>query len=123
MTDPRTDIVEARRIRALWAGLLLAPAAFFINLELGYLLVRPSCPRDDALPVHAVHAVSLVLALAGMTIAWRSWQAEGMRWPEDEGGPPARTRFMAGLGVALSALLVLTLLAQWIPTFVLDPCQ
>jgi hypothetical protein len=123
MTDPRTDIVEARRIRALWAGLLLAPAAFFVNLELGYLLVRPSCPRDDALPIHAVHAVSFVLVLAGLAIAWRSWHAEGTRWPDDEGGPAARTRFMAGLGVALSALIMLTLVAQWIPTFVLDPCQ
>jgi hypothetical protein len=118
MTDARTDIVEARRIRALWAGLLLAPAAFFIDLELG-----PSCPRDDALPIHAVHAVSLVLALAGLAIAWRSWEAEGTRSPADEGGPVARTQFMAGLGVALSALLVLTLVAQWIPTFVLDPSQ
>jgi hypothetical protein len=123
MTDPRTDIVEARRILALWAGFLLAPAAFFINLEFGYLLVHPSCPRDDALPIHAVHAASLVLALAGLAIAWRSWQAEGPRWPADEGGPVARTRFLAGLGVSLSVLLVLTLLAQWIPTFVLDPCQ
>jgi hypothetical protein len=123
MTDPRTEIVDARRIRALWAGLLLAPAAFFVNLELGYLLVRPSCPRDDALPIHAVHAASLVLALTGLVIAWRSWQAEGTRWPDDEGGPPARTRLMAALGVALSALLVLTIVAQSIPTFVLDPCQ
>jgi O-antigen/teichoic acid export membrane protein len=123
MTDPRTEIVEARRIRALWAGLLLAPVAFFVNLELGYLLVRPSCSRDHALPIHAVHTVSLVLALFGLSIAWRSWQSEGTRWSDDEGGPVARTRFMAGLGVTLSALLVLTLVAQWIPTFVLSPCQ
>jgi uncharacterized membrane protein (DUF4010 family) len=123
MTDARTDIVEAPRIRALWAGLLLAPAAFLVNLELGYLLVRPSCPRDDALPIHAVHALTLALALAGLAIAWRCWKTEGTRWPDDEGGPPARTQFMAGLGVALSLLLALTLVAQWIPTFVLDPCQ
>jgi hypothetical protein len=30
---------------------------------------------------------------------------------------------MAGLGVLVGAFFVLVILAMWIPSFVLDPCQ
>ncbi|HUR93784.1 MAG TPA: hypothetical protein VMY76_04320 [Gemmatimonadales bacterium] len=123
MTDPRTAILESRRIAAIWAGLLLAPAAFLVNLELGYLVVRPSCLQGSVLPVHLVHLATMVLALLGALVAWRTWRLEGATWPGDAGGPPARTRFMGGLGLVTSALFVLTMLAQWIPSFVLHPCQ
>jgi hypothetical protein len=123
MTDPDTTVVEAGRIGALWAGVLLAPAAFLVNLEFGYLAVHPSCLRGDALPVHLIHAVTLVLGLLGAMVAWRTWREVGVEWPGNAGGPAARTRFMAGLGVVTSALFVLTMAAQWIPVFVLHPCQ
>jgi len=55
MTDPRPAIGEAQRIAALWAGLLLAPAAFLANLELGYALVPAASRINSARPVHAVH--------------------------------------------------------------------
>jgi hypothetical protein len=121
--DPTTRVHEARRIGALWTGLLLAPTAFLANLEVGYLFVYPSCAAGSVLTIHVVHGVCLVLALAGGLIAWRSWQAEGLEWPGEAGGPGGRSRFMAGLGVTLSGLFVLTILAQWLPTFTLHPCQ
>ena len=123
MTDPRTSIAEGRRIAALFTGLLLAPVAFLANLELAYALVHSACRLGNRLPLHAVHAASLALALVGCLTAWRTWRAAGIEWPADVAGPPARTRFLAGLGVATSALFALVLVAQWIPSFVLSPCQ
>jgi hypothetical protein len=73
--------------------------------------------------IHLVHGACLLVALAGAAIAWRIWTSAGAQWPEDAGGPVARTRFMAGLGLAVSALFGLTILAQWIPTLTLHPCQ
>jgi hypothetical protein len=123
MTDPRTDITEARRIAALWTGLLLAPCAFLLNLEIAYALVPIACRRGDSLPVHLVHAACLLLALGGALVARRSWRAEGARWPDEEGGRTARSEFMAGLGLLVSLLFVLVILSQWIPSFGLSPCQ
>jgi hypothetical protein len=123
VTDPNTRVTEARRIAALFTGLLLAPVAFLANLEIAYALVHPACRLGNRLPLHAVHAGAVVFALAGLLTAWRIWRAEGVEWPAYAGGPLARTRFLAGLGVATSALFLLVLVAQWIPSFVLSPCQ
>jgi hypothetical protein len=123
MTDPRTEVRDARHIAALWTGVLLAPTAFLANLELAYLAVGRACLRDNTLPVHLVHATFLLVALGGVVVAWRLWRAEGREWPGDEGGPVARTRFLAGVGLVGSVLFTLVIIAQWIPTLTLHPCQ
>ena len=109
MTDPRTEVPDAARLWALWTGLLLAPAAWLTSLEVGYVLVRPDCTAGAAVRQHAVHAGFLLIALGGLLVAWRARQAE--------------RDFLSTLGVATSALFVLVLVAQWIPTFLLHPCQ
>ena len=121
--DPRTNVPDAPEIRALWAGLLLAPTAFLLNLEVAYALVPTACSSQNRLLVHLVHVVCLVMAAAGGFIALRSWRAGGETWPGEHGGPVGRSRFMAGLGLLLSAFILLVIVAQWIPSFVLNPCQ
>jgi hypothetical protein len=121
--DPRTEIPDAGEVRALWAGLLLPPIAFLIDLEAAYALVPAACSSRNGLPVHLVHLVCLALALFGGITAWRWWKLQGAIWPGVEGTPLARSRFMAGLGVLVGGFFVLVILAMWIPSFVLDPCQ
>lgn len=121
--DPRTDVPDAPEIRALWAGLLLAPTAFLLNLEVAYALVPTACSSQNRLLVHLVHLVCLLIAATGGFIALRSWRVGGETWPGEQGGRVGRSRFMAGLGLMLSGFILLVLLAQWIPSFVLNPCQ
>jgi hypothetical protein len=121
--DRRTDIPDAPHIRALWIGLLIAPIAFLINLEVAYALVPTACASRNELPVHLVHLACLLLTLYGLLTAWRCWKAAGATWPRTEGDPLARSRFMAGTGLLVSAMFGLVIVAQWIPSFVLDPCQ
>jgi hypothetical protein len=122
-TDPRTRIPEARRIAALWAGLLLAPAAFLLNLEVSYAVVTRACFEAGTGLIYLVQLVCLGVALLGAAVAWRVWRAEGAGWPGQEGGTAGRSRFMAGLGLMLSGLFTLVILAQGIPGFLLSPCQ
>jgi hypothetical protein len=121
--DPRTDIPDAPEIRALWTGLLLAPAAFLLNLEVAYAVVPRACSAQSRLLVHLVHIVCFLLAAAGALTAWRSWRAHGEIWPGEAGGRISRSRFMGGVGLLLSLFIVLVLVAQWIPSFMLSPCQ
>jgi hypothetical protein len=121
--DPRTEVPDARELRALWTGLLLAPIAFLIDLEVAYALVPTACSTRNSLPVHLAHAACLLVALFGGLTAWRCWRATGSTWPGEEGNPLARSRFLAGVGMLMSGLIVLVIIAMWIPSFILDPCQ
>ena len=123
MIDTRTTVAERGRIAALWTGLLLAPTAFLANLELAYLMVPASCARGTALSLHLVHGVCLLVAIVGAVVAWRSRGAGGLQASDADGGPEAKARFLAGLGLAGSAFFALTIVAQWIPTLPLHPCQ
>lgn len=121
--DPRTDMPDTGTLRALWAGMLLPPVAFLLSLEAAYALVPTACSSRNLLPVHLVHAAALAIAILGGLTALRSWRRNGSTWPGGEGGRLGRTRFMAGLGVFLSLQFGLVIVAQWIPSFILDPCQ
>ena len=122
MTDPRTAVGGARRIAALWAGLLLAPTAFLINLEFGYALVPTACRTGHTLPLHLVHLACLLLAVVGILVA------QGNRGSSDASAADpndhtSRGRFMGGLGVTVGLLFVLVILSQAVPGFVLSPCR
>jgi hypothetical protein len=121
--DPRTDVPDAPEIRALWAGVLLPPLAVLANLEVAYALVPVACSDGNRLLVHLVHLVCLLIVVTGGGFALRSWRACGETWPGEQGGKVGRSRFMAGLGLLLSAMFLLVILAQWIPSVVLNPCQ
>jgi hypothetical protein len=121
--DPRTDVPDARELRALWTGVILAPLAFLVDLGAAYALVPRACLGRNELPVHLSHLVCLAVALFGAATAWRCWRATGSTWSGEEGDPLARSRFMAGLGLLMSSLFVVVIIAMWIPSFILDPCQ
>src|SRR4026208_2237751 len=131
--DQRTDLPDAREIAALWTGLILPPAAFLLTLEVASALVPVACSSGDTLPVHLVHLGCLLLALVGGAFAWRCWKTTGSTWSGGEGGRLAGSRgaagllalsrVMAGRGLLVSALFALVIVAQWIPSFLLSPCQ
>ena len=123
MTDPRTDIVGAKRLAALWAGILIAPAAFAANLQLGYLLVHPACLRNDMTPLHVMQILCLAAAVGGGLIAWRALRRARAGVSGEAGGPGDRSRFLARLGVWTSALFALVIVTQAVPSFVLHQCQ
>jgi hypothetical protein len=126
MSDPRAHPTARGRqpsLAAQWAGLLLAPAAFFAHLQGAYVLVPRACRYDAEVWLHVVGVAGVVVAAVGMLIAWRVWSAAGRHASTEPGDPLARARFLGVSGFAVSAVLVLLLLTQWLAAFVISPCQ
>ena len=104
--------------RNLWAGVLLAPAAWLTDLGLSYALV-PGRHGDGTLAARlAVAALAFAITLAGGLLSLRNWRR--LRTPETEaqsGGP----LFLAAFGAIASAFFALVIATTTIPNFVLRP--
>lgn len=121
--EAEKDFKQARGISSLWSGLLVAPFAFLLNLQVSYMLVPFTCATGRVFWLHVASGGSLMLAALGLFIAWRNWQKAGRGWQSEAGDVTARSRFLSVMGLLMSALFCLAILAQWIANFIIGPCQ
>ena len=117
------EFSQTRGILWLWVGLLTAPLAFLLHLEVNYALVTQLCQSEHKLAMHMVTLAFLLVSAGGGLIAWSNWKALGQKWPGEAGSVMERSRFMAIVGLLISLLVIFGLIAQWIPQFIFDPCQ
>jgi hypothetical protein len=106
-----------------WAGVFAGPLAWFASQQASYALVPWVCHGGPLLSIHLTNLVALaVVALAG-ALAWRDWRRVG-NGVSDEGAPPeGRARFLGLVGLTLSSLFGLVILAQTTGAFFFGPCQ
>jgi len=103
---------------SIWFALLLAPTLALADQVIAYAAVGWSCAHQQPVVVHAIHALFLVAAAAGLWPAWRLWTAT--RTGADEAAQ--RRHFLGGLAIAAAVLSVLVIAAMWMPTWVIGPC-
>ncbi len=121
--EARSSPAGDRRDSALWAGVFAGPVAWFAQFQVAYWLAPGACAGMGRLPLHLSTLIGLVVALGGGWAAWRSWKRADLdRPPAQEGGPVARVRFLASLGVMGGPFFALVILAQWFAIVLLDPC-
>lgn len=109
---------------ALWAGVLVPPLAMLTQLQVNYALVLWACGGEGRVfALHAVAFVTLAVTIAGGLLSWHNWRRTGGGWEDEGAGAIPRSRFMAVVGMLISALLALVVVAQWIPIFIHAPCQ
>jgi hypothetical protein len=107
----------------LWLGLLIAPLVFLLHLQVNYSLVTQLCQSSHKIAIHLVTLAAVLVAAAGGFIAWRNWQETGRKLPGEGGGIIEPGRLMAAVGVFISLLFIVILVAQLIPQFIFDPCH
>jgi TRAP-type C4-dicarboxylate transport system permease small subunit len=117
------EFSQTRGILWLWVGLLTAPLAFLLHLQVNYMLVTQLCQSERKIILHLVTLAFLLIAVGGGFIAWRNWAASGRKWPGEAESVNERSRFMSVVGLLISALIVIALIAQLIPQFIYDPCH
>lgn len=122
-TMPSEGSREERAPVLQWLGWFLAPAAFFVHLQVGYNLVPWACTTHGDLWVHVAGLASALVAAAGTAAAWRAWMRAGREEPGEGGGSLPRTRFIGATGAGMSATLTLLLVAQWVAGLFISTCQ
>jgi hypothetical protein len=105
----------------LWAGVLVGPVAALGQQEVNYALVLWACANSRTLPLHIVSFLALFVTVVAGILVYRHWTR--LRAPEDSGGPVARGRFMAAVGLLTSLLMSLVIIAQWLSIIIHGPCD
>lgn len=107
----------------LWAGVLGAPAAWAVQLQVSYSFVPWCCSHGHLWVLHLSTLVFFALAAAGGVASFRHWRRAGGGSAEGSGGGPVvRTQFLGLLGVLVSSMFSLLILAQGTASFFISPC-
>lgn len=110
----------------LWAGWLVAAAAWGLHLLVSYGLVELVCKKPAILEtvwveiiLHGLTILFFLLALSGAALGWHiSRRLRTERKPSDHG----RSKFMATSGILLSLFFATVILVQGLPNMVLPTC-
>ena len=122
-SDAIKDFKEGAAPAALWAGVLAGPLAALTQLQVNYALVLWACGAGREWALHVVSLLTLLVTVAAGLLSWRNWRRAGASWEDGGAGIVPRSRFMAVVGLLISVLTALVVVAQWIAIFVYDPCE
>jgi hypothetical protein len=106
----------------LWVPVIITPLVVLAQQSVNYALVSLECAKQQRFAIHLVSGTSLIIVLVAIAVAWAAWREPGTDSPDDRGQAVSRVRFLAAIGLALSALMALTIVAQWLTVAVVPPC-
>lgn len=109
-------------IALLWAGIFAGPFAWACDLTASYAMVKWVCGSQHTIVLHLITGAALLTTAAGAAASWLALVEVPPESEQDGPRPFDRGRFMAVLGLVMSALFALTIVANDFPRFVLDAC-
>jgi len=108
---------------SLSLGVLLGPIAALVTQSIIYAATSWTCGRDIGSTMHIIPALSFVVATGAGVAAYLNWRAVGKGVEDEHGAVATRTRFLALMGIAISAFSALLIIAMWASIFVFAPCM
>jgi hypothetical protein len=113
---------EDRGLVLLLAALFLAPASWFFDQGVGYVLTKWVCATGYKTVLTATAATALAMALGGGWLGW-SLLAQASEGRDDGPAQVDRSRFLALVAVAFNALVALLIVTAATSRFILSPCE
>ncbi len=107
----------------LWTGILAGPVAWAFDLTASYAVVKWVCTTRNGVVLPLITLLALSMVAGGAVLSWLAFRHSADALPTDGGRPRQRAHFMALVGLSLSALFALQIVAREIPNWVLDACQ
>jgi hypothetical protein len=117
-----TDVRWLRPL-PLWFGIAGAPLAWAVDLTTSYAVVKWVCHTGNYGILRLITVASLLVVAAAAAVSWSALTRTTKDVPTDGGRSRQRARFMAVLGLTLSPLFALQIVAGAIPHWVLDACR
>lgn len=105
----------------IWPALVIAPTLALADQAIAFSLVNWCCAHQSVLAIHLSHLIFLLM-VSSIAIA------AGGVWLRTRGGATAATEqghqahFLAGVATIVAALSALTVIAMWIPTWMVSAC-
>lgn len=96
----------------LWTGVLAAPIAFAVDLEIKFAIIQYVCRNHASWIMWAVTLLALLITAFGALCAWSGWVDDS-----------PRVQFMAVGGLMISAMFALAIVAMAIPDLFLRACD
>jgi hypothetical protein len=115
-------VLDPRGLLMQWTGVLAGPVVWAVHMQTNLSLVPWVCKNGGLMLLHVVTILALLITAVGAFAAWRALQ-EGREEDEAGGGVISRSRFMGALGLLMSAMFFLVIIAQAVPSFFFQPCQ
>jgi hypothetical protein len=106
----------------LWLGILGAPIVWAIQFQTCYALVPWVCNHDWHALLWLVPLLAVMLTIVGGIGCFLTWQRVGGGWPSSFDSIEERTRFLAVLGMLISAAFAMLIVWQAIASFYIHPC-
>jgi hypothetical protein len=120
-TDWPTRFARWRGLLSLTLGVVLGPVVALANQQATYAVDSWACGHDNRASLHIAPALCLIVVSALAWSAYGNWRAVGAR-DDEHSDIGARTRFLALLGLTISAFSGFVILAQWLAVVAFDPC-
>jgi hypothetical protein len=107
----------------LWCAFIAAPLAWLIDLESSYAIVGWACSHDRRDVLFLIPAGCLGAIGVAAWLCWSAWN-DLRREAEFEGGSVEdRSRFLAVIGLMMSATFALLVVTTFAARYLLSPCD
>lgn len=119
-------MVEQRKAttpRALWLLVVVGPIITAIQHEVNFILVRHACSAQRNVMLYGVTLLGIALTIASIIVGNNIRKRASETWPGEAEDLETRVTFIAILGMLSSVMSLHVMVAQFIPTIILDPCQ
>jgi hypothetical protein len=109
-------------VTLLWLGLLAGPTAWALDLLISYAAVKWTCSSQHTAALHLITVGALLITAGGAAASWTVFQRTPEPSHADGPRPVDRGKFMAMLGLLVSAMFALAMIANAVPRVLLDAC-
>lgn len=116
-------IMKPLHLYVAWYGFIVTPLLALFALELKFSLVSWACGAGRGSTLHWVSFISILFTLTGVVLNVSVWRQMGEIRGLSGSAPDQWGSYLAVLGVLMSTLATLVVIAMWLPIGILGACD